>query len=121
MSAYLKRFRYIVAIAGYLIPEAAVSAHLALAEHHGADLNFEESLIKWEAVTCNGQNIIKVTTDKDIYWSKKIILSVGPWAPAVYGADIPLPLVAERRVLYWFEVCTLVFKLYGLYLLLYPR
>ena len=77
-----------------------------MATNYGAELRFEESLITWEPITTKlGQDLIKVTTDKGVYWTKKLLLSVGPWAPAIYGRDIPsVPLVAERRVLYWFEV-----------------
>jgi hypothetical protein len=35
--------------------------------------------------------------------TKKIVLSVGPWAPELYGDSICLPLHVERRVLYWFR------------------
>ncbi len=76
-----------------------------MAELYGAELHFEESLINWESVDVSGSEpLIKITTTKAAYLTKKMVLSVGPWAPAIYGSEIPLPLVAERRVLYWFEV-----------------
>lgn len=88
--------------AGYLIPEASVEAHLKMAELYKAELRFEESMISWEVIE---PSIVKVETSLGVYYAKKIILSVGAWAPEVYGRDISsqLKLSVERRVLYWFE------------------
>jgi hypothetical protein len=34
---------------------------------------------------------------------RKLVLTVGPWAPALFGSDIPLSLHVERRALFWFK------------------
>lgn len=87
--------------AGYLIPEACVEAHFKMAEKYGAELHFEESLVAWEQIR---ESLFKVTTDLGkVYLSKKLVMSVGPWAPDIYGSSIPIPLHVERRVLFWFK------------------
>ena len=49
--------------------------------------------------------IITVNTPLGSYQSRKLVLTVGAWAPAIYGDKIPpqLDLHVERRVLYWFD------------------
>ena len=102
--------------AGYLVPELCVDSHLSMAEEYGAELRFGESLISWtgggkidedlkssERHTTDTEEVITVITDRGIYTTNKIILSVGAWAPELYGNCLPanLKLHAERRVLYW--------------------
>lgn len=86
--------------AGFLIPEACIEAHLLLASSHGAHLHHEETFLHWSPVDANQ---IAVTTSKAIYFTRKLVLSVGPWAPQVYGKDIPMELRVERRVLFWVQ------------------
>jgi hypothetical protein len=38
--------------------------------------------------------------------TKKLVLSVGAWAPEIYGGDILDNLHVERRVLYWFKTAS---------------
>mmetsp|Transcript_3907 Transcript_3907/g.6603 ORF Transcript_3907/g.6603 Transcript_3907/m.6603 type:complete len:423 (+) Transcript_3907:29-1297(+) len=91
--------------AGYLIPEACLEAHFKMAEQHRACLRFEESMASWQAVEAEGTDrVIVVTTDQgNTFLTKKLVLSVGAWAPEVYGHQIPLDLQVERRVLFWFQ------------------
>jgi sarcosine oxidase len=102
--------------AGYLVPEACVSAHLDMAIDNGADLRFSESVTSWsqllrptEAAGGEVFEVITSRTDKnhDIiissYLTMKIVLAVGPWAPEFFGDQIPMKLHVERRVLYWFK------------------
>lgn len=84
--------------AGYVHPEASVAAHLARAKAHGAELHFEEPATSW---TANGARV-RVTTAQGTYEAERLIISPGPWAPQLF-ADLGLPLVVERQVLYWFE------------------
>jgi hypothetical protein len=62
----------------------------------------------WERVQWDQDSLIRVTTDKGgVFYSRKLVLSVGAWAPEMYGHKIPsTPLHVERRVLYWFEPAT---------------
>lgn len=102
--------------AGYLIPEACLEAHLKEAEQNGGVLRFNESLVSWEKVKrsnggegegewgCSGdlEELITVVSDLNkCYLTKKLVLSVGAWAPELYGGQIPVPLRTERRVLFW--------------------
>ena len=86
--------------AGFVLPEKCVLAHLDQAVRRGAELHFEEKVIRW-AATPNGDGVV-VTTTKGTYEASQLIISPGPWAPQVL-ADCGLPLVVERQVLFWFE------------------
>ena len=98
--------------AGVLIPEACIEAHCQMAEQHGAKLSFQESLVSWCVVKSGAEGVsetetedlLSVVTDRNhSYLTRKLVLSVGAWAPEVYGCQIPVPLHAERRVLFWFR------------------
>ena len=119
--------------AGYLVPEECVTAHLNVAKQFGADLHFNEIVVSWKAiphtstsshttVDCSDANHIlkeknqekktmyEVTTthgegnlQTSTYLTHKIVLAVGPWAPALYGSEIPVQLHVERRVQFWFQ------------------
>jgi FAD dependent oxidoreductase len=85
--------------AGYLVPENCIAAHLDRAEANGADLRFEEKMVSWSAV--DGREgearLYRITTSKGSYLTKKLILSVGAWAPEIYGGLL-LGQGEERRV-----------------------
>lgn len=85
--------------AGFLRPEDSVRAHLDRAASLGAELHFEERALGWEPV---GTDRVRVTTDHGQYEAVRLIISPGPWTPGIL-ADLGLPLVVERQVLYWFD------------------
>ena len=89
--------------AGYLNPELCVKTHLDLAEKLGAELHFNERMTDYQIVVSDGQEAVAVTTDKGQYVAKKLVLTVGAWAPQLVGPDFPIPLHIERRVLCWFR------------------
>jgi sarcosine oxidase len=89
--------------AGYLVPENCVSSYIELGKNRGGEAHFEEEMISWNSEDSENGDIITVETSKSTYRTKKLILTVGAWAPELYGQDIPLKLHVERRVLYWFE------------------
>lgn len=96
-----------------------------VAEENGANLRFNETVVSWIRLPLNldadddsrddkktdlKDNIYQITTSHgengqftSTYLTRKIVLAVGPWAPELYGADIPLQLHAERRIQYWFQ------------------
>jgi sarcosine oxidase len=85
-------------VAGFVRPEAAVAAHLELAARAGADLHFEEPALSWSA-TPDG---VRVTTARGAYEAARLVVCPGAWAPQVL-ADLGVPLVVERQVMYWFS------------------
>lgn len=86
------------ATAGYLLPEKAIAAHLALAERHGADLRFEERVRSWER---DGEGV-RVTTDRGSYGAAKLVIAAGAWNPRLLPVIAPL-LQVKRVPLFWFE------------------
>jgi sarcosine oxidase len=84
--------------AGILFPERAVEAHLALAEKHGADLRFDEAVVRWEPREAG----VRVVTIDGEYLAKRLLLSAGSWLSDLVP-DLHLPLSVERQVLFWFE------------------
>ena len=85
-------------VAGFVRPEAAVSAHLGLAARHGAELRFEEPVLSWSASSSG----VSVTTAAGAYSADRLVLCPGAWAPQLL-ADLGVPLVVERQVMYWFQ------------------
>ena len=85
--------------AGSLFPEEAISAHLAMAANHGAELHFNERVEDWQ-VSASGT--IAVTTSRSRYECGRLILAPGAWAASLFKIDW-LPLEVEPQVLYWFD------------------
>lgn len=84
--------------AGVVLPEAGILAHQRGATKRGAELHFEEPALEWQA----SESGVYVRTERDTYRAERLILAPGAWAPELM-ADLRLPLVVERQVLYWFE------------------
>ena len=85
--------------------ERSVSAHLAAAVQAGADLHFEEPVVRWKAEP--GGDGVTVVTPRGSYTADRLVLTPGPWAPHVL-ADLGLPLQVTRQVLFWFQPATSV-------------
>ncbi|BCJ49788.1 N-methyltryptophan oxidase [Actinoplanes sp. NBRC 14428] len=83
--------------AGFVRPEQSVTAHLELAARHGADLRYEEPVLRWEP-TPGG---VRVTTAKGTHTAGHLVICPGAWAPELL-ADLGVPFVVERQVQYWF-------------------
>ena len=84
--------------AGVLFPERCVAAHLDLARRAGADLRFDQRVLRCEAIT----NGVRVSTAEGHYEAAALIVTAGAWAGRLFP-DLQLPLQVERQVLYWFE------------------
>jgi sarcosine oxidase len=84
--------------AGFVRPEESVRAHLDRAASLGAELRFEEPVLSWEAL---GEGV-RVETHAGSYEAERLVISPGAWAPQLL-ADLGIPLVVERQVMYWFE------------------
>ncbi|QDP97715.1 N-methyl-L-tryptophan oxidase [Microlunatus elymi] len=85
--------------AGFVRPEAAIRANLDLARARGADLRFAEPVLGWSVGRGGG---VRVTTRRDSYAADRLVLAAGAWMPVLL-ADLGLPLVVQRQVMYWFE------------------
>lgn len=91
---------YLERDAGFLRPEACVSAQLKLAERHGAKLRRNERVIE---VSSEGDGV-RVRTDKEVYRAARVILTVGPWIRDFLPPALGRYFTAYREVLYWFGV-----------------
>ena len=86
--------------AGYLKPEECIRQLLRCALKRGADLRFEEPMLSWTA-SQDGDGV-SVTTKKQTYHARSLVLSVGPWF-AELVQDISVPVVVSRRVQFWLK------------------
>jgi sarcosine oxidase len=86
--------------AGYLLPEECIRAHLTLASRAGAELLFEETVLKWSA---DGDGV-DVRTSKGMYSAGHMVITAGPWANrALHGV---FPLRVTRQVMAWVQPTT---------------
>ncbi len=85
--------------AGYVRPEAAVSAQLELAARHGARLQFDEQVLRWSA----GGRGVEVNTDAGTYRAGSLVLSAGPWLPELFPEGA-VTFAIHRQLMYWFPV-----------------
>ena len=75
-----------------------------MARTSGANLWFNEAMESWSSHDNNGPIFSVKTSAGNEHLARKLVLSVGPWAPEIYGKDIPgVKFVLERRTLHWFE------------------
>lgn len=82
--------------AGFVTPERAVLLYVEQAIHAGAHIHTKEKAISWK----KEGDIISVTTNKETYTCKKLIITAGPWA----GQLIPgfsNQLKVTRQVITW--------------------
>ncbi len=85
--------------AGLVYCERAVTAHLEVAAHRGAELRFEQPVLGWTATPDGG---VAVTTPGGIHHAEQLVITPGPWAPQLLS-DLGVPLVVERQVLFWLQ------------------
>jgi sarcosine oxidase len=62
--------------AGFLPPERSIRLYTAQAEKHGAVIHSNEKVIEWKK---DGDSVM-VKTDKNTYYSNKLIVTAGAWA-----------------------------------------
>ena len=85
--------------AGILFPEACIETHLELARRHGADLRFDDPVMRWEA---DGAGVRVFTTHGE-YHAARLLLTAGSWISSLVP-ELKLPFTVERQVQFWFEV-----------------
>lgn len=79
--------------AGALLPEDAISAHLRLAAHRGAELHAGDPVSDWEPLADGG---VVVTTASGRYEADRLVLAAGAWNDELSGGV--LGTVVERQV-----------------------
>ncbi|HEX6535341.1 MAG TPA: N-methyl-L-tryptophan oxidase [Gemmatimonadaceae bacterium] len=84
--------------AGALDPEMCVATMLDLARRKGADVRTNERVMHWRAE----RGSVTVATDRGHHRARSLVLAAGAWLPSLV-ADLHLPLVVERQLLFWFE------------------
>jgi sarcosine oxidase len=83
--------------AGILGPEVCVQACLNYARAHGAEIKFDEPVVRWEARRAG----VTVTTPRGRYSAGKLLLAAGPWMLDTL-TRVGVPVTAERIVMHWF-------------------
>jgi sarcosine oxidase len=81
--------------AGYARPEATVAEQLRRAAAAGAELRFGAPALSWTASPTG----VSVTTDAGVEEAGVLVLTAGPWLPALAG--LAAPMVVERQVMHW--------------------
>jgi sarcosine oxidase len=85
--------------AGYLVPEACIEAHLAVAERHGADLRFGDPVDDWYK---DGSGFGVHTAGGARESCERLVIVPGAWlAPLL--PDVTFPMAVERVPLFWYE------------------
>jgi sarcosine oxidase len=85
--------------AGYLRPEACVSAQLRLAEERGAVLHRDERVTSVEA---RGDGV-RVHTERGQYDAAHAIIAAGPWVRELVPAEVARHFTVTRQLLFWFD------------------
>lgn len=84
---------------GYVRPERAVAAQLALARRRGATLRLHERVEEW---TADGSGV-RVRTSAGVHSADHLVLCAGPWIPELFAAGRDI-FAIHRQVFYWFEI-----------------
>lgn len=82
--------------AGVLAPEAAITAMLAAAASHGAELRYDEPVLSWEPA---GDGVL-VKTAAGEFAARRLVLATGAWM-ATELPGLRLPLKVQRQVMFW--------------------
>jgi len=82
---------------GFVIPEAAITAHVNLALAAGAEIHGHERVLDWSRTAAG----FVIRTDKGSYEAGQILVTAGAWIGQLL-AEQRVPVTAERTVLGWF-------------------
>jgi sarcosine oxidase len=85
--------------AGYLRPEAAVTAQLALATRLGAEIRLHEPVQRW-STDAHG---VSVSTESGTYAAGRLVLCAGAWVGDLFPPAREL-LTVYRQTLYWWPI-----------------
>jgi monomeric sarcosine oxidase len=84
---------------GLLYSEKAIQAYKELATRTGAQLVTNTPV---QQVDMTSQDAVKIVTADNVFWAKKVIVTVGAWAAKLLP-DLKLPIQPVRKVVGWFE------------------
>ncbi|HEY2444229.1 MAG TPA: N-methyl-L-tryptophan oxidase [Rhizomicrobium sp.] len=84
--------------AGYLRPEACIAAQLALARRNGAEIRTHERVLRFALRAAD----VLVTTDKESYVVKTLLLAAGPWLPELLDDKLAQDFRVFRQAMFWF-------------------
>jgi sarcosine oxidase len=82
--------------AGFLLSERCIVAHVMAAQELGAEVHARERVTEWH-VEDQG---VAVTTTRDTYRARKLVVTAGAWARAIVPA-LQHVAVPERQVMIW--------------------
>ena len=85
---------------GFLIPEACIEAHVALARAAGADVRTEEKVVNLTA-TPGGNVAVETATER--FEAGQAVVAAGAWLPVLFPELAPF-VQPERQVLAWFAI-----------------
>ena len=85
--------------AGFVRPEAAVGAQLALAQQLGADLRLGEPVTAWTSSAAG----VEVATANGRFQARQLVLSAGPWITKLLP-EVSLEFAVYPQLLHWFPI-----------------
>jgi sarcosine oxidase len=85
--------------AGFVRPEACISAQLDLARKHGAEIHTGERVLSFE----ESRDAVSVMTGSATYTADTLIVAAGPWLPALLGERLSGNFKIYRQTLFWFD------------------
>lgn len=91
---------YFDRVGGFLRPEACVSAQLALAVKHGAEIHANETALSFE----DKGDSVRVKTASGTYSAATLIVSAGPWLGDLIDPALMPGLKVTRQIVCWFRV-----------------
>ncbi len=83
--------------AGFLMVERCVLAFLSVAEKHGAELRYGETVLDWNS-TASG---VTVRTDRATYSASKLLIAAGAWSRYLLSS-LGIKLRVLRKHLHWY-------------------
>jgi len=88
--------------AGVLKPERAIAAHLAVAEHAGAETRFDATMHGWQAVSDGFE--LRLRGGEQVR-ARSLVLALGPWFQRTLS-ELGIKIRVQRNVQAWFAPAT---------------
>ena len=85
---------------GYVLPEACISAQLARAQAHGAEILTDTEVVSVEQE--GGK--VRITTAQETILADRAVVTAGSWCSHLLGAPFDRLLSVTRQLLHWFAL-----------------